>query len=243
MTAAPAPDLSERPFSVFTETPELWQKLAPHTHSVAFKDGNTVIRHGDPAHALWIVNEGWVKLIRQTPDGKETIIGLCTEGDIFGEAALFPHANYPYYAEALESGAHLTSIPSPILRKMMQEDAELSGRIMSVLNQRVAQTQLKLEHMHTLSASQRLGCFLLRLCHSQQSGNKTLHIPIEKHILAAYLGMKAETFSRSFQQLKSLGVSIDGSAVAIEKVEELRDYVCNSCSQSGMCDVDDSIPQ
>jgi CRP-like cAMP-binding protein len=201
---------------------------------------DVVVRHGDEARALWLVLDGWVKLTRQTPDGKETIVGLCTQGDIFGEAALFPHANYPYHAHTLVNHTKLAIIPAELVRKLISQNADISGIIMALLNERTAQAQLKLEHMTTMSAAQRLGCFLLRLCHTQSNGAKSLQIPVEKHILAAYLGMKPETLSRSQQQLKPLGITVVGHEITIGHIEKLRDFVCNSCSESGSCDAEEA---
>lgn len=198
------------------------------------------MHHGDSAESLWLVLSGWVKLIRQTPDGKETIVGLCTEGDVFGEASLFRHANYPYHAIVIGGEAELVSIPATTLRDLLAKDASLSQAIMAMLNQHMAQAQLKLEHMSTLSAAQRLGCFLLRLCHTQEDGHKQLQIPVEKHVLAAFLGMKPETLSRSQQQLKPIGVEANGHHITVADISQLRDFVCNSCSESGSCEAEAS---
>lgn len=228
--------LSHHP--LFHGQPAVVQSLAPQIKIKHYEKDDTVLHHGDAASGLWLVLKGWVKLTRQTPDGKESIIGLCTEGDVFGEAALFPHANYPYHAEILAPHTELAVIPAPMIRAQIAENPALSSAMMTLLNERTAQAQLKLEHMTTMSAAQRLGCFLLRLCHTQAHGEKTLHIPVEKHILAAYLGMKPETLSRSQQQLKTVGISVAGTEIAIDQVENLREFVCNSCSESGNCDIE-----
>jgi CRP-like cAMP-binding protein len=225
---------------LFDASPELWADVASTLRKKTYGNDDRIISHGDAAASLWLVLSGWVKLTRQTPDGKESIIGLCTEGDVFGEAALFPHANYPYTAEVVGSNSELAAIPAPTIRSLVAKETSLSARVMSLLNERTAQAQLKLEQMTTMSAAQRLGCFLLRLCHSQANGTKTLAIPIEKHILAAYLGMKPETLSRSQQQLKPLGLSVTGHDITISNIEKLREFVCNSCSESGSCDAEAS---
>lgn len=230
--------LNEQP--LFQNQPAVLQALAPHTKIKIYNKDDIVLRHGDAAGSLWLMLKGWVKLTRQTPDGKESIIGLCSEGDVFGEAALFPHANYPYHAQTLAADTELAAIPADVIRKLIAENAALSDAIMTLLNERTSQAQLKLEQMNTMSASQRLGCFLLRLCHMQANGAKTLTIPVEKHILAAYLGMKPETLSRSQQQLKPLGLSVVGHDITISNIEKLRNFVCNSCSESGSCDVEDA---
>ena len=225
---------------LFHSHPALWAQVADAVRVKHFANDDRIVSHSDEASGLWLVLKGWVTLSRQTPDGKETIIGLCTEGDIFGEAALFPNANYPYTAEASGKETELAMIPAPVIRAQVAKNGSLSNHIMSMLSDRVGQAQLKLEQINTMSASQRLGCFLLRLCVTQESGSKTLHIPIEKNILAAYLGMKPETFSRSQQQLKPLGILVSGDKVNIENISALREFVCGSCSESGSCDVEDA---
>lgn len=225
---------------LFEASPELWREVAGTLRKKLYENDDRIVSHGDAAGSLWLVLSGWVKLIRQTPDGKESIIGLCTEGDVFGEAALFPHANYPYTAEVVGSSSELAAIPAATIRALVAKEPSLSARVMALLNDRTSQAQLKLEHMTTMSAAQRLGCFLLRLCHTQANGAKILQIPVEKHILATYLGMKPETLSRSQQQLKPLGVSVSGHAITIDHIEKLREFVCNSCSESGNCDIEDA---
>ena len=218
--------------------PALWQVVLPSLRRKIFSRHAQVVVHGDAAASLWLVSSGWLKLTRQTPDGKESVVGLCTAGDVFGEAALFAHANYPYTAEVVGDEAELIAVPAATIRSLIQKEPQLSARIMELLNERTSQAQLKLEHMNTMSAAQRLGCFLLRLCHLQVGGAKTLQIPVEKHVLAAYLGMKPETLSRSQQQLRPLGIQITGHTIEIAQVEKLRDFVCGSCSESGSCDAE-----
>lgn len=224
--------------AVFQHHPAALQALAPHIKRKIFARDEAVFHHGDSANQLWLVLTGWVKLTRQTPDGKESVVGLCTQGDLFGEAALFPNANYPYHAATLAPDTELAAMPADIIRALVTQNPALSTSIMALLNARTGQARLKLEQLSTMSAAQRFGCFLLNLCHTQADGKKTLQIPVEKHILAAYLGMKPETLSRSQQQLKLIGVSVAGHAVTIEQVEQLRDFVCSSCSESGSCEAE-----
>ena len=237
MIKNPAPALGTVEQTLFYTHPAVARALAPYIKTRTHARHETVLPHGEQANTLWLVLKGWVKLTRQTPDGKETIVGLCTEGDLFGEAALFAHANYPYNAEILADDTQLATIPADTVRRLILQDQTLSTSIMALLGERLLQAQLKLEHMSTLSAAQRLGCFLLRLCHTHEQ-NRHLKIPIEKHILAAYLGMKPETLSRSQQQLKPLGVTISGHDIVIGDVDKLRVFVCGSCSESGACDAE-----
>lgn len=226
---------------LFALPDSLWDRLVPVLHQRNFTKDSDVVHHGDVASSLWLVLNGWIKLTRQTPDGQETLVGLCSEGDVFGEAALFAHGSYPYHATVVGGDAELAAVPAETIRHLMQQDNSASSAILALMNERMSQAQLKLEHLSTLSAAQRLGCFVLRLCKPITLLHTTLQIPVEKHVLAAYLGMKPETLSRSQQQLKSIGVEINGAQVVVSNVPRLREFVCNSCSESGNCDTEESL--
>lgn len=222
--------------SLFSANPDAWRRLSPSIRRREYKRDEPVFSNGDAAHSLIFVCSGWVRLSRQTPDGQETVSGLCAPGDIFGEAALFPHASYPNDAQVIGDRAELAFIPASELQAVIRHDSAFSAGILALLNERVAQAQLRLEHASTLSSAQRLGCFLLRLCRTEAKNEAVLRIPVEKHVLASYLGMKPETLSRSFQQLKSTGIAVSGASVTVASIEKLQQYVCGSCSKSGHCD-------
>ena len=231
----PLPFLEPTP--LLAEFNALWEPYHMELRKRTFHKNDLLFLRGDPARKFWLMLSGWVKLARETPDGKESIVGLCTTEHPLGEAALFPYANYAYSAQAVSDKAELLEVPCEVIQHLMRGHDAFSTRIMAMLNTRTTEAQLQLEHMSTMSASQRLGCFLLRLCRSQHTGPKILEIPIEKHILATYLGMKPETFSRSLQQLKSIGVEAHGARITIAEIEKLRYFVCDSCSATDDCKI------
>ena len=95
----------------------------------------------------------------------------------------------------------------------------------------------EIEHLNIQNASQRIGCFLLRLCPTDANGHVELNLPYDKTLIAARLGMKPETFSRALAKLKQdTGIKIKGASVAIDAVDQLVEYTCNHCSQSFACD-------
>lgn len=218
----------------FASAPDLWREALEGVTPAHAQKGETIVHHADSANRIWLVQEGWVKLTRQTPDGRETITGLCTTGDFFGEAGLFPHGHYPYYAETL-TPCTLIAIPAHAVRTLLEKNPAAARHVMQLLNERLGQAQLQREQLNTLSAAQRLGCFLLKLCREQSEGSISIHIPVEKNELASFLGMKPETFSRSLKSLQQAGVSSHGDEVTIH-IPTLRAFVCNSCSEYGNCE-------
>lgn len=230
-----------RPFPLFRQFADTWRPAMGEISIRRFQKDDTLADHGTAAETLWLVLSGWVGLRRHTPDGKEVIIGLCTEGDLFGEAGLFPRANYPYTSQVISADTDVACIPASLIRRLVQQDAGLSQYVMQQLAERIAAAQVKLEQMTSLTAAQRIGCFLLRLCNQQTGGACVLHMPVEKHVVASYLGMKPETLSRSFQQLSPIGVRVQGADVTVDDIGALREFVCGSCGESGMCATEEDI--
>lgn len=222
-------------FPLFQRFTEAWKPLLPAIAVHRYNKGETIAAHGDAAEMLWLIIEGWVGLTRTTPDGRSITVGLFTAGDLFGEAALFPESTYPYHAEVIQDGTILAAIPAHALRQRIRTTPPLSHYLMKVLGDRMAGAQLTLEQRSSLTAAQRLGCFLLRLCAHAEGDRHHIAMPVEKHIVASYLGMKPETLSRSFQQLASIGIAVDHARIEVKHIPQLRDYVCSSCGESGLC--------
>lgn len=228
---------------LFREYEKAWTPVLGDLRLRRCSKDDVLAQHGEAASAVYVVLSGWVMLVRHTPDGREVTIGLCSDGDIFGEAGLFPHANYPNTAQVLQAGTEVLEIPSALLRGLMQAHPDLSHALMEELGKRVTAAQLQLEQMSSLTAGQRLGCFLLRLCQSQSAQFPNLSIPVGKNVIASYLGMKPETLSRSFQQLAQIGVEIKGSHAEVKDIDQLRSFVCDSCGESGLCVTEQTLPK
>jgi len=198
------------------------QVIEPHKNETLFTQG------GEAAF-LFVVLSGWVKLFRETGDGKEAIAGLCTHGDLFGEAVLYQNAKYPFSAQAVAESIVLR-IPASIIRDRINKDGGFATRLLQVVGQRLNALELHVEHITVMTAPQRVGCFLLKLCKGKEGRNVGIMLPYDKTLVATYLGMKLETFSRTLAQLRNIGVAVDGPQVVIEDVGKLQEYVCGSCS-------------
>lgn len=193
---------------------------------------------GAQASSLYIVLSGWVKLFRETGDGKEAITRLCTHGDLFGEAVLYNDAVYPFGAQAA-SEAIILRIPADIIRTRVREDGEFSTRLMREVGQRLKALELHMENLTVMTAPQRVGCFLLKLCRGKERSDINILLPYDKNLIATYLGMELATFSRTLAQLRDIGVEVDGPQVAIKDAGKLQEYVCQSCSLDiGSCHTD-----
>ena len=205
--------------------------------SAAVKDypkNKPLFHQGDKADRFFVILSGWVKLFRNTEEGDEAIVALFTRGDVFGEAAVFGGAGYPFSAQAVEE-LHLIEISAALLKERAKTNPEIMTRVMNSMSREMHKLQIENEHMAIMSAPQRVGCLLLQLFSGMIGKGGTFSFPYDKALAAQRLGMKPETFSRALAQLKPLGVTSKGTEIHIKSFHCLAEYCCGSCS----ADLDD----
>lgn len=95
---------------------------------------NTVLMlQGNPAYAMYIIRRGKVQLSRCEEHGKETVIGVLSEGDCFGERALLRAKPYSETALAL-TDCELSVLRREHLAFAMVKDPSFKRTIEAYLN-------------------------------------------------------------------------------------------------------------
>lgn len=214
-----------------------FKRLPAEDISALIQNGNiknyskhsSIFLQGENADRFFAVLEGWIKLYRSTNEGAEAIVTIFTKGDVFGEAAIFGSAGYPFSAEAVED-AKIFEIPASVLKERARINPEITTRIMNSMSREMHKLQMENEHMAVMSAAQRVGCLLLQLSSGMIGNGGRFSFPYDKSLAATRLGMKPETFSRALSQLKSLGVSTSGSEIEIQSFHCLAKFCCGDCS-------------
>ncbi|TDK44480.1 Crp/Fnr family transcriptional regulator [Antarcticimicrobium luteum] len=187
--------------------------------------GETLFLQDEPADAIHIVLEGWVKLYRVTPNGNEAVVSVFTRGESFGEAVALRRLPYPVSAEAATS-AEVLHLPTSVLVDLIKRDAEVGLSILSSTFIHLHSLVAQLEQLKAQTGAQRVAEFLLDLC-ACDDGGCVVKMPYDKVLIAGRLGMKPESLSRAFARLKRSGVTIEKSRARIESIERLRELVDN----------------
>ena len=209
--------------------------LLKNAHIKTHKKGKLLFLIEDKAENFYIVVDGWVKLFRETRDGHESLLALITSGESLGKAAALTNTTYSYNAEVTDD-ATLISIPASFLISMTKDNKKFDEILKKLLQARLSdlnQLSLYSEHLALMTSAQRVGCFLLKLCREPDKDSAILHLPYEKGLVAVRLGMTPETFSRSLNQLASIGVETNNSKITIQNISQLRSLVCERCSATG----------
>jgi CRP-like cAMP-binding protein len=175
---------------------------------------------GDPARQFYVVLNGWVKLYRQTADGRESVIALFARGESFAEAVMFLGGAFPVSGAVVDE-ARLLVVPAEPFRRALQSDNELCFRMMAQMAVHLRRLVGQVEQLTVRSSSERLAQFLLKLA-GAGAESAIVRLPYDKGLVAARLGMQPETLSRALAKLRPLGVESQGGRVTIRDVDALR---------------------
>lgn len=96
----------------------------------------------------------------------------------------FENNIYVYGAQIVED-ATLLVIPTSILKYQLANNSNLTMKMFKIMTSVCRQQNKELEHRDLQNASQRIGCFLLRLCKPSAKKKVRLHLPYDKMLIAA----------------------------------------------------------
>jgi CRP-like cAMP-binding protein len=204
------------------------QSLLECSTVLIYKRKRILFLHGEENQCLYIVIDGWIKLYSETFDGQEAILGFATTGDVIGETN-FAKRKHFYTAQTINE-SKLIKIPCQKFKELIETNGRMALKLISVLNSSVNKYRILLEHNTTMKAAQRIGCFILKLSKEKNNKNLCIKLPFDKMLIASYLSMKRETFSRALQELKRIGTKVKGNSVYISEIDQLIHFCCSSCS-------------
>lgn len=207
--------------SIFcNSTPEDLRGMLIDSAVQEFTRNSVLFLQREEAIRFYVILAGWVKIFRETVDGREIVLHVFGPGDSFAEASIFEADGYPASAVACVD-IRVLSIPAGSFKARLAENEELSETFMWSVSHKLRLLTRQVEQLAARSATERLALFLSDLCTTDSSG-AVVRLPLEKAVIAAKLGMQPETFSRSMSKLRVVGVRIDGDTVSIPDVVALR---------------------
>ncbi len=188
-----------------------------------FNKGKLLFLEGEQATRFYIVLKGWVKIFKGTTGGEETILQMLSAGDAIMESAVFLNTSFPVNAQIAED-AVLLSLPAPMLREQIKNNNILALNLLATMSYRSQGLIRQIEDTRLKSVDERIGWFLLQLLLDQGKISREIRLPYDKSLIASYLDMKRETFSRSLKRLKEKGFKIENDTVVIPNLGALCDF-------------------
>ena len=205
----------------------IMDSLLNHAQIMEYKKGKILFLEGEQAHRLSIVLGGWVKVFKGTAAGDETVLQMLSSGDMIAEASIFLSSAYPVSAQVAKHAVILT-LPAPIMREKIKKNNELAMSVLTGMSRHSQNLIQEYETIRLKPAGERVGWFLLKLLVDQGRIPDMVELPYDKSLIASYLDMKPETFSRSLKEFKNHGFKVGKDNVILP----------NAGSLCGFCDSD-----
>lgn len=183
--------------------------------------GDLLFHEGERAEGFYVVLSGRVKIYKVSLDGKEQILHIFGEGEVFGEVPVFAGGNYPAHAEILEKGRVLFFSRSAFIELVKGEPA-LALNMLSILSLRLRRFTHMVEDLSLKEVPSRLAAHLLYLG-ERNPGEDTLELEITKSQLASLLGTIPETLSRILARMTQQGIiRVEGRSIRVLDREMLQ---------------------
>ena len=211
-------------FSFLPDT--LVVKILSGAITVTVPRGRTIALQGDQADNLSFIVDGMVKMYRLFPDGNEILIRIMKHGDII--TADLGTGQYERHHETFEAfkDTQLITISKSHFQTCMADHPEIALSMLSIANQ---QTQTLVDEITLIkrrNLTQKLATVFVEMC-PEVEGSANFTLPYEKTLIAARIGTTRESLSRTFAELKKLGVEVNRTHVTIENVDQLKRFAGN----------------
>ncbi len=180
---------------------------------ILFASKQVVFAQGDPADALFYIQEGKVRLGVVSEMGKEAIIGILGEGDFFGEGCLASHPQRMASATAM-TDCRLLRLEKKAMVEALHRETALSEMFVAYLLKRNIRYEEDLVDQLFNSSEKRLARTLLLLAQFGKDGVAEAVIPkISQETLAEMVGTTRSRVSFFMNRFKKLGfVDYDGGS-------------------------------
>ena len=174
--------------------------LVERSRSLECERNVSLFLEDDPADELFVVRSGRIAVGRRSVDGRESLVALMEEGDVFGEMPLFDGGNRSASARALER-SEVLGIPYEAVREALDSHPRLLWDVVSLLADRLRTTDSALADAVFLDVTGRTAKRLLELAGEQEE----FQLPITQEELAGLVGASRERVNKAIAAFVRLG--------------------------------------
>lgn len=194
-----------------------------------YMPGETIFHQDDEPQGLYCVESGHILLRQLDAFGNEIAFQLVVPGDTMGWRSFFAEQPHAATARAL-TACRVCLIPSAPVRQLLERNPALGLRFLRTLARDRGPSEAPLLRSPHLPVRMRLVHLLLVLkdscAASSTDGELVLELPLSRSDIAAMVGARAETVTRTIRDLQDEGVvRFCGRQVIVPELDRLLDIV------------------
>lgn len=193
-----------------------------------YRKNMVIFMAGEEAEAVYIIKKGKVKISKVTQDGKEHIIHIMSDGDVFAEACLFGVQPYPANAEAIDD-SEIYMIKNKELEKLLEANPRIAIEIIKIMSQRLKMISGQVENLALRDAFGKTASLIMQLLKNENielQNGALLKTTLSRQDMANMVGLSRETFTRALSKLKQdKAIDIEKEQIIVVNVERLKSWI------------------
>lgn len=200
---------------------ELKRELRARAILRNFNADEEIFAAGDPPDHLPIIVTGSARMVQFPEVGKEMIIGIFREGDMFAVPPLVDGKSYPASAFALERSEILLLSRARFL-DLLRKSHEFTLAVLEWMADMLRQKTAAIQNLAVASPEQRVAGVLLRLTEAHEA-RSPVKIALRREDIGRMAGLTTETTIRAVRRLAARNLlRIERGKIFIDDRETLR---------------------
>jgi CRP-like cAMP-binding protein len=195
-----------------------------HSTVVRHAEGDQIFAKGDPGNSMMAVLKGRITITAPSQDGRQVVLTVMRDGDVFGEIALLDSKERTADATAA-TDCELLIVPRRSLFSLLERRPDLCIDLLIVLCERLRRTNEQVEDLAFLDLEARIAKVLVRLAEENgagQSPTRPVGVKISQRALGELAGGSRESVNKHLQEWKRSGfIAIEKGSIVIHDIDAL----------------------
>lgn len=187
-----------------------------------------VVSQGEPARSLFVIIRGRLKVASCGPDGRDTVLGIMAEREVFGEVALLDGGTRSATCTTVEP-CELLVIERVQFQQLLESSPAISIRLLDVLAGRLRRLSQRSEDAAFLDVPSRLARSLLDLASRfgergrAPSREISIMLKLSQQELGDLVGATRESVNKHLKDWTRQGfLKLQGGRMVISDIESVR---------------------
>ena len=201
--------------------------ILAHAMVTRHAEGDQIFAKGDPGNSMMAVLKGRIMISAPSTDGRQVVLTVFRDGEVFGEIALLDGKERTADATAM-ADCELLVVPRRELLSLLERRPEICISLLVVLCERLRRTNEQVEDLAFLDLDARIAKVLVRLAEENgESGSPALPVgvKISQRALGELVGGSRESVNKHLQDWKRSGIiDLGKGAIVIRDLKALAAY-------------------
>jgi len=167
-----------------------------------YETGQVVFGQGEPCAGLYVVQDGWLKVVKLSPDGREQVLRVVGTGEAFNEVSVFTTTPNPATVVALEPST-VWIIQRKAMLQLLDQHPGMARCILQNLAEHVLYLVSLIEDLSLRTVEARLARHLLERA---SAGELRRHRWATQAEMAARLGTVHDVINRALRGMVEEGL-------------------------------------